>query len=37
MQLFVLLAVQIILCVSCMIVAMMWTLYDWTKGDWEDD
>lgn len=31
--LFVLLAVLIILCVSCMIVAGLWTLCRWSKGD----
>lgn len=35
--LFVLLAVPIILCVSCMIVAGLWTLFHWPKGGWEDD
>nr|DAI05964.1 MAG TPA: hypothetical protein [Ackermannviridae sp.] len=35
--LFVLLAVPIILCVSCMIVAWLWTLRHWPKGGWEDD
>lgn len=31
--LFVLLAVPIILCVSCMIVLGLWTLRRWSKGD----
>lgn len=35
--LFVLLAVPIILCVSCMIGAGLWTLCHWPKGGWEDD
>lgn len=35
--LFVLLAVPIILCVSCMIVAGLWTLFHWPKGGWKDD
>lgn len=34
--LFVLLAVPIILCVSCMIVAGLWTLFHWPKGGWKD-
>ena len=37
MQLFVLLAVSIILCVAFMIVAGLWTLCHWPKGGWEDD
>lgn len=35
--LFVLLAVPIILCVSCMIVAGLWTLRHWPKGGFKDD
>ena len=35
--LFVLLAVPIILCVSCMIVAGLWTLCHWPKGGFKDD
>ena len=36
--LFVLLAVlQIILCVSCMIVVRMWTQCHWPKGGFKDD
>ena len=34
--LLVLLAVPIILCVACMIVAGLWTLCHWPKGGWED-
>lgn len=34
--LLVLLAVPIILCVACIIVACMWTLRHWPKGGWED-
>ena len=37
MQLFVLLEVPIILCVSYMIVAGLWTLFHWPKGGWKDD
>lgn len=37
MQLFVLPAVPIILCVACMIVAGLWTLRHWPKGGWKDD
>ena len=35
--LFVLLAVPIILCVSCMIVVGLWTLFHWPKGGWHND
>lgn len=35
--LFVLLAVPIILCVACMIVAGLWTLRHWPKGGFKDD
>ena len=35
--LFVLLAVPIILCVSGMIVAGLWTLFHWPKGGWHND
>lgn len=35
--LFVLLAVPIILCVSCIIVVGLWTLLHWPKGGWKDD
>ena len=34
--LLVLLAVPIILCVACMIVAGLWTLFHWPKGGWND-
>lgn len=37
MQLFVLPAVPIILCVACMIVAGLWTLRHWPKGGWKGD
>ena len=34
--LLVLLTVPIILCVACMIVAVLWTLRHWPKGGWND-
>ena len=34
--LFVLLEVPIILCVACMIVVGLWTLFHWPKGGWND-